>query len=138
MRAIIFVVIMLLSSHLCAQEPQVRLFNVGGETWFSMNKIAAQNIISLANKGTYYETFVQLYDRTLSSVLDAKIESDKAQVELQRALAECRNLAIGSETERSKIAKQNIDLAFDNARLRRQRWYFAGGIVLVFILSSNL
>lgn len=137
MKSLIFV-LLLFASVSYGQEPGVKIIEVEGETWYGLNKPAAQNIIKKAVKGTYFDSYVLHSNKILEQVMEAKLASDQSQIELQNSLAKCRYIAIGSQEDSIRLRKELEGLSVLNEKFKKQRWYLVGGILLLTVITASI
>lgn len=136
MKSLIFV-FLFFANALYSQDPGVKIFEVEGETWYGLNKPAAQNIIKKAVKGTYFDSYVLHSNKLLEQVMKAKLASDQSQIELQNSLAKCRYVAINSQEDSIRLKKELEGLNVLNEKFKKQRWYLLGGILLLTVITAS-
>lgn len=137
MKSLVFV-LLLFASVSYGQEPGVKIFELENETWYGLNKPAAQNIIKKAVKGTYFDSYVMHSNKILEQVLEAKLSSDQSQIELQNSLAKCRYVAIGSQEDNLRLERELESLNALNQKFKKQRWYLVGGILLLTAITASI
>lgn len=128
---------LLLCTSAVGQDVGVKIFEIENETWYGLNKPAAQNIIKKAVKGTYFDSYVLHSNKILEQVVEAKLASDQSQIELQNSLAKCRYVAINSQEDSIRLKKELEGLNELNKKFKQQRWYLVGGILLLTVITAS-
>ena len=136
MKSLVFV-LLLFASISYGQDPGVKIFELENDTWYGLNKPAAQNIIKKAVKGTYFDSYVLHSNKILEQVMEAKLASDQSQIELQNSLAKCRYVAINSQEDSIRLKKDLEGLNVLNEKFKKQRWYLVGGILLLTVITAS-
>jgi len=105
--------------------------------YYGLDETAAKNIIVRANKGSYFDSYVESSQRLLTSVIEAKVRSDSMQIVLKNNYEVCRWELTDLNKYSLKLDKEIINIDGKYQKAKKQRNWSLGiiGILLTIILT---
>lgn len=106
--------------------------------YYGLDETAAKNIIVRANKGSYFDSYVESSQRLLGSVIEAKVRSDSMQIVLKNNYEVCRWELTDLNKYSLKLDKEIINIDGKYQKVKKQRNWSLGiiGILLTIILTQ--
>lgn len=106
--------------------------------YYGLDEVAAKNIIVRANKGVYFDSYVESSQELLTSVIEAKVRSDSMQIVLKNNYEVCRWELTDLNKYSLELDRELINLDNRHQKMKKQRNWSLGiiGILLTIIVTQ--